>query len=126
MAPGPVRADDQEKVQGKWRTIFAEIGAKEKSKGERKELELVIEGSKFTLIEGDKKEVVHFSLDPDAKPRHIDFYRNSDKKEKVWHGIYGFDGNDIKFCWGPANAERPKDYGAKKSDHNRYLIMKRK
>jgi uncharacterized protein (TIGR03067 family) len=88
--------------------MFAEIGAKEKTKGERKETELVIEGSKFTIVEGDRKEVVHFTLDPNAKPHPIDFYRNSDKKEKVWHGIYAFDGKDLKLCWGPAGPETPQ------------------
>ena len=123
---GQARADDQERIQGSWKTLFAEIGSKEKSGPKLKETELVIEGSKFTILEGDRKEVVHFTLDPDAKPRHIDFYRASDSKEKLWHGIYAFEGKDLKLCWGPAGAERPKDFGAKKSDHNRYLVVKKK
>ena len=66
------------------------------------------------------------TVDADAKPHMIDFYKTSEKKEKIWHGIYAFDGQDLKLCWGPAGHERPKDFGAKKSDHNRYFIVKKR
>jgi uncharacterized protein (TIGR03067 family) len=113
-------------MQGAWKVTFAEVGAKEARKNALKSLAVHIDGDKFTLVEGDRKEVVHISIDADAKPRAIDFYKTSDKKEKVWHGIYAFDGDDLKLCWGPAGQDRPKDFGSARSNSNRYFIIKKK
>jgi uncharacterized protein (TIGR03067 family) len=126
LTTGSARADDQEHMQGSWRVIFAEIGGKEANKEQLKGLEVIVEGDKFTLVEGARKEVVHFSLSPDSKPKTIDFFKSTEKKEKVWLGIYAFDGKDLKLCWGPAGKDRPKEFGAKKSNQDRYFILRKK
>src|SRR5262249_33844536 len=83
LTTGTARADDQERMQGSWRVIFAEIGGKEATKEQLKGLEVIVEGDKFTLVEGpSRKEVVHFGLNSDGKPKTVDFFKSSDKKEK--------------------------------------------
>ena len=77
---------------------------------------VTVEGDKFTLVEGSKTYVVHFALSPDAKPHVIEFYKTVDKKEKMWHGIYEFEGKELKLCWGPAGRPRPKDFESSKAD----------
>jgi uncharacterized protein (TIGR03067 family) len=126
LAPGTVRADDQEKLQGAWKVVQAEVGNEKANKGQKKELEVLIEGNKLTLIEGDTKETVHFGLDPSAKTHTIDFFKTAEKKEKIWHGIYEFDGKDLKLCWGPAGHDRPKEFGVKKGSEERYYIIRKK
>ena len=87
---------------------------------------MIVDGDKFTLYEGERKEVAHFTLDGDAKPHAIDFYKGKDQKEKVWRGIYASDGKELKLCWGPAGEDRPTEFVAKKTNHNRYFVLKKK
>jgi uncharacterized protein (TIGR03067 family) len=119
--------DDQDNMQGTWKVTFAEVGTKkgktEASTAVLKTLGVVIEGDKLTLIEGGNKEVVHFALDPASK--HIDFFNFKNKKEKLYHGIYSFDGANLKLCWGPSGAPRPGDFSAHKRDRHRYYIIQK-
>jgi uncharacterized protein (TIGR03067 family) len=126
LAFGTARADDQEKLQGAWKVVQAEVGNDKATKGQKKELEVLIEGNALTLIEGDTKETVHFALEPTGKAHTIDFYKTAERKEKIWHGIYELDGKDVKLCWGPAGQERPKEFGVKKGTEQRYYIIRKK
>ena len=125
LVSGPARADHLDQFQGSWRIVAAKVG-KIKATGEVKHsLELIVEGDKLTLIEGPKKEVVHISLTPGKKSHSIDFYKSSAKKEKVWHGIYEFDGKDLKMCWGPAGHPRPHEFKTTAKTQNRYYVFRK-
>jgi uncharacterized protein (TIGR03067 family) len=122
LASGPARADDMKDMQGNWKVTGGEVGKTPLPKG----MEVIIEKDKFTLKEGSKQEVVHFVLDDTAKPHGVEFFKMGDKKEKVWHGIYEFDGKELKFCWGPAGKSRPTDFKPRKNSEDRYYILKKK
>ena len=83
---GTARA--QEKLQGTWKVSSAAVGMNQLSGKQLRGWEVIVDGDKFTLVEGTKKESVHFSVNTDVTPNTIDFYKTSAKQEKVWHGIY--------------------------------------
>jgi uncharacterized protein (TIGR03067 family) len=64
-------------------------------------------------------------LDPAAKPSAIDFFKDAGKKERIWHGIYDFDGKELKLCWGPAGEERPERFATNKKNENRNFVIKK-
>jgi uncharacterized protein (TIGR03067 family) len=123
LATGFARAGEGDRFQGTWKAIFGEIGGKEATSAQLKGFQAIVDGDKFILVEGAGKETVHFTLNPDAKPRAVDFYKGSGKKDKLWHGIYEFNGKDLKQCWGPAGGDRPKDFNSKASNQHRYFIF---
>jgi uncharacterized protein (TIGR03067 family) len=126
LAVGIARADDLAEFQGTWKVQFAEVGGKEVSKAVLKQLQVIVQGDKFTLVEGSKKEMAHILLDAKAKPSAIEFFKTSAKADKVWHGIYAFENKTIKLCWGPASADRPQTFATQKTDKNRYYILSKK
>ena len=118
-----VAADDADKMQGTWKVAYARVSGTTADAGTRAKLGVIIDGDKFTLIEPGMKESVHFTLDPKASPPHIDFWKGktaSSKGQHFWHGIYEFEGDTLKVCWGPVGAPRPKDFtgGAAKMQRN--------
>jgi uncharacterized protein (TIGR03067 family) len=121
-------ADDADKFQGTWRVTHAEIGKKVAAPSQLPGLKVIVDGDKFTLVEGDTEEVVHFSLDLTTKPRHVEFYAGPAKKVKKWHGIYTFEdkGKELKLCWGPAGADRPSRFTANEANENRYFVLRRR
>src|SRR3954470_1289200 len=120
------RADDQERMQGTWKATLARIGANQATAAQLKKIEVIVEGDKFTLVEGEKKYVVHFALTSGGKPGVVEFFKTSEKKERLWHGIYEFDGKELKLCWAPAAHERPAKFGTTKHNEDRYFVLKKK
>ena len=80
-----------------------------------------IDGTNLTFTEGDKTEKVFFELNPDARPRRIEFFQVKNKKKglKNYHGIYEFDGEQLKLCWGPAGKARPTAFKTKGANERR-------
>jgi len=126
LVVGLARADDVDKMQGSWQVISVKVGKVVPPKSVLKDLQVIVDGNKFTLVEGAKREVVHFVLDPTAKPPSIEFYKNPTKADKLYHGIYQFEGGNLRLCWGPAGQERPHEFETSKSDQNRLYVLKKK
>jgi uncharacterized protein (TIGR03067 family) len=118
------RADHMDKMQGTWKVVKgSKVGEKAVPDG----MTVVIEKDKFTLKEPGKTEVVHFVLDMPAKPHGVEFFKASDKKEKVWHGIYKFEGDSkIVLSWGPAGKKRPHEFEPRKDSEDRLYILEKK
>jgi uncharacterized protein (TIGR03067 family) len=125
LAAAPARADDdKDKMQGTWKVIKAVAGKERAGKEDKDKMEVVVDGKNFTLTVGDAKETAHFVLDTEKKPHHIDFLEGG--KTKTWHGIYEWDGKDLKLCWGPAGEKRPTDFGVRDKIDDRYYILRKK
>jgi RNA polymerase sigma factor (sigma-70 family) len=111
-------ADDAAKVkaelkkfQGTWVDIYAEkAGKKQEEVGEH---ELKFDGETFSVADhGQVQEKGTFKLDPSKNPKEIDLrIRDRNDEEKTGLGIYTWDGENLKFCWGePGDEKRPTDF----------------
>jgi uncharacterized protein (TIGR03067 family) len=121
----PALADDQDRFQGTWKIASVEVGKKTVTGKALKQMRVTIEGDKLSLKEGEKTEVVHFTLNETKTPHHIDFYKTSAKKDRVWHGIYEFTDSGVRMCWGPAGEPRPKDHTTSSKNKNRVYVLKK-
>jgi uncharacterized protein (TIGR03067 family) len=125
LAGRPVRADDQDDLQGTWRATFAEVGGVEATPAQQKRISVSIKGNAFTLNEGGGSETVYFRLNQKAKPRVIEFWRKNQEGKTLWHGIYQFDGTNLRICWGPAGQARPRTFNSKASNEHRWYVFRR-
>jgi len=128
LAPGAARADELDNMQGTWRITYAAVGNKVANAKQLKAMSVLIDGNKFTLIEGaGQKEVVHFTPYPRRKPREVEFKRGKGDAKLLWHGIYELEGEKTRFrlCWGPAGANRPRSFEAKRRDDHRLFILEK-
>jgi uncharacterized protein (TIGR03067 family) len=125
LSHSPARADDKDRFQGTWKVTYAAYGDKVATPAQLRNMTVTIEGNKFTYMDGDLKEVVHFSLKPNEKPyKVIEFFRGPADNKLHWHGVYEFSQGKIKLCWGPAEADRPRSFSPKK-DQRFYTIEKK-
>jgi uncharacterized protein (TIGR03067 family) len=127
LAPAAARADDLDTMQGKWQVIHAAVGAKVATASQMKSMSVTVEGNKFTLVT-DKKEVVHFTPYSKRSPKEVEFKRGKGDAKLLWHGIYELEGKNqrLRLCWGPAGADRPKSFEAKRRDDHRLFILEKK
>jgi RNA polymerase sigma-70 factor (ECF subfamily) len=124
-------ADDAAKVkaelkkfQGNWVDIYAEkAGKKQEEVGDH---ELKFDGETFGVADhGRVQEKGTFKLDPSKNPKEIDLrIRDRNDEEKTGLGIYTWDGENLKFCWGePGGEKRPTDFTTR--DGGVLVIVKR-
>jgi uncharacterized protein (TIGR03067 family) len=126
LVSGDARADELRDMQGTWRVVEAQAGGAVANQKQLDEMRVVIDGNKFTLVEPSRTYNVHFFLDSSANPHEVDFYKDAKKQEKLWLGIYDFDGKEMKICWGSVGAERPKEFEVKKGTDQRYFVIRKK
>jgi RNA polymerase sigma factor (sigma-70 family) len=111
-------ADDDAKVKaelkkfkGTWVDIYAEkAGKKQEQVGDH---ELKFDGETFSVADhGQVHEKGTIKLDPSKDPKEIDLrIRDKNNEEKTVLGIYTWDGENLKFCWGePGGEKRPTDF----------------
>jgi RNA polymerase sigma factor (sigma-70 family) len=114
----PAAADDDPKAkaelkrfQGTWVDIYAEkAGKKQEQVGDH---ELKFDGETFSVSDhGQVHENGTIKLDPSKKPKEIDLrIRDKNNEEKTVLGIYTWDGENLKLCWGePGGEARPMDF----------------
>jgi uncharacterized protein (TIGR03067 family) len=126
-SPGLARADDFDRMQGAWRATYAAVGDKVANKNQLKGIGVVVDGTKFTLNEGAVSESAHLHLDPEATPRVVEFRQGKEKETKLlYHGIYQFEEDKLKICWGPAGAPRPGRFETDKKNDRRLFILEKK
>jgi uncharacterized protein (TIGR03067 family) len=123
---GNGRADDVDKLQGKWQVSYAAVGNNVANPQQLRKMSVIIEGDKFTLDEGSKRETVHFSLNPGAKLPEIDFREGKKKQVKaLYYGIYRFNKGKLNLCWGPSGETRPHHFATDgKNDHRLFTLEK--
>jgi RNA polymerase sigma factor (sigma-70 family) len=99
------------KFQGTWVDIFAEkAGTKQEQVGDH---QLKFDGESFSVADhGEVQEKGTIKLDPTRKPKEIDLrIRDKNDEEKTVLGIYTWDGENLKLCWGePGGQKRPTDF----------------
>jgi uncharacterized protein (TIGR03067 family) len=67
-----------------------------------------------------------FSIDPSQKPKTIDYQViDGPTKGRKHLGIYEFDGEQLKFCFGSPDAPRPSEFVSKSGDGRTNTVWKR-
>jgi uncharacterized protein (TIGR03067 family) len=126
LVSGDARADELKEMQGTWKVVEAQVGGAVANQKKLDEMKVVIDGNKFTLVEPARTYNVHFLLDSSANPQEVDFYKDAKRKEKLWLGIYDFDGKEMNLCWASVGGDRPKEFEVKKGTDQRYFVIRKK
>ena len=111
-------ADDAAKVktelkkfQGTWVDVYAEkAGQKQEQVGDHR---LKFDGETFSVADHDRvQEKGTIKLNPSKNPMEIDLrFQDRNNEEKTVLGIYTWDGENLKLCWGePGGGTRPRDF----------------
>jgi uncharacterized protein (TIGR03067 family) len=133
LALGPVLkaaqgdSETKDELQGRWKLIQVEKeGKSHKVKPKTTEFfELKFKGNKVTtLFNEDRTEEGTYKIDPDKKPRTIDFMpMTSDDKGKTLLGIYEIKGDKLKVCVAePEVKKRPTKFETKSEEIVVYVL----
>ena len=127
----PVAADDKKdgakfdpaRLVGNWEYKSGEIAGK-KLEGDSLKPKIKITRETITIGEGDMLFEFKYTVDAKASPANIDLTMtkspfNMDMKAK---GIVAFEGEDVKLCYAPADAERPTKFDGAKAH---YFVLKK-
>jgi RNA polymerase sigma factor (sigma-70 family) len=112
------------KFKGIWVDIYVEKGGEKEKQEKLGEHFLEFDGETFTHShDGHVEEKGTIKLDPSKNPKEIDLeFKQGNKEGKTALGIYTWDGENLKLCFGePGSGTRPTDFDAKPQD--RFLVI---
>jgi RNA polymerase sigma factor (sigma-70 family) len=106
------------RLEGEWSMVSGEIGGQPLPAEFLKDAKRLGKGNETTVIIGGMiffKAVI--TIDPAKQPKTIDYaMTEGPSKGKTQHGIYEWDGNTVRFCFGDPDKERPTDFTTKMGD----------
>jgi uncharacterized protein (TIGR03067 family) len=135
MAMPLARAQDSEavkkdvaKLQGEWSMVSGSADGSAMPDAMRESAKRVCKEDETTVtIGGLVLMKAKFTIDPSRKPKTIDYQMiDGQTKGKKQLGIYEFEGETVKFCFGSPGSERPPDFTSKPGDGRTLSVWKRK
>jgi uncharacterized protein (TIGR03067 family) len=121
---------DQQKMQGTWQTLKAQIGGMDLPDDVVRNLKIVVKGNTMTVV--GVPDIIQqygegtFLLDPSTKPKSIDFkVLKGDKKGDGPEGIYDLNGDDLRLCFQLVGKDRPTEFVTKEGQNRGMLVLKR-
>jgi uncharacterized protein (TIGR03067 family) len=118
---------DMEKMQGDWAAVSMVRDGMPFPKDDAQ--------SFFRTVKGDKYTVFHFSeavnqgtftIDASKKPKTMDVLpERTDDKSKAILGIYEFEGDKLKVCFGAPGKDRPAEFESKEGSGNALTVWER-
>ena len=120
--------DDRDRIQDTWVTISFEVNGQGAPPEAVKEIRTVFKDKDYVQKKGDEVlEEGTFTLDPDKKPRQIDFTIGKGQDQgKDQFGIYELDGDTLKICVAAPGAEvRPTEFKTGPESQTVLVVMKR-
>jgi uncharacterized protein (TIGR03067 family) len=129
--PGPA-GDEQDQLRGTWRIVTMEyngnkVTAKDFEERRYPKAALIILRDKVILgLVGGESIDLPYRLDTTKDPHWIDLTISAGPdKGKVLRGIYHRDGEELKFCHGAPNEERPREFATRAGTRQTYFFLKR-
>ena len=120
VAANPARDDakkDKDLFQGTWKAVSGEMGGQEMSEDALKQanVKLTFKEDKYTYKGASENEEGKIKLNPDKKPKAIDFIiETGNYKGKTQLGIYIFEDGKLKICVAHGgDTERPAQFKTK-------------
>jgi uncharacterized protein (TIGR03067 family) len=106
---------DLKALQGTWRLVAGEIGARKMTPEELKESKLVFKGHRYTVRRGNGPTVAgSFVIDSAKDPKTINITdSNGPYKGKTLLGIYALNDDELKECFAPPGEARPMKFATK-------------
>ncbi len=130
----PTAAEDKDalkadlaQLQGEWSMVSGTADGQAMPEAMLASAKRVCEGDVTTVRVGDQIIMkAKFTLDPTKKPKTIDYdVLDGPTKGKKHLGIYEFDGDRVKFCFGAPDADRPKEFASQVGDGRTFSVWKR-
>jgi uncharacterized protein (TIGR03067 family) len=120
--------DDRDRIQDTWVTVSFEVNGQGAPSEAVKDIRTVFKDKDYIQKKGDEVlEEGTFTLDPDKKPRQIDFKIGTGQDQgKDQFGIYELDGDTLKICVAAPGAEvRPTDFKTGPESQTALVVMRR-
>jgi len=109
---------DQEKLQGTWQMVRAEVAGKEVS-------QIALRDTRMRISK-DSSSLGTFRLDPTKEPKAIDMTPAfGPNKGKTVLGIYEIEGDDLKICVAMPGKERPTEFTTKSGSGHALDVYRR-
>jgi uncharacterized protein (TIGR03067 family) len=118
---------DLVRMQGEWSMVSGEIDGTALPEDSVKGARRVTKDDETTVtIDGRVFMKAKFTLDPEKKPRAIDYRMlEGATKGKTQLGIYEFDGDTVKFCFAAPGKDRPTDFTTKEGSGRVLSVWKK-
>jgi len=129
VTPATGAVSDQERLQGAWEVVSAEVAGMQAPAAEVKGARLTISGTTCTRqktgqAQGERDS---FKLDPNKTPKTIDLtIEEGPSKGQTGLGIYELNGDQLKLCLGRAGLpNRPTAFASPKGSDAQYVVLRR-
>jgi uncharacterized protein (TIGR03067 family) len=118
---------DQVQLQGEWMMVSGTADGQAMPDAFLTTAKRVCMGDETTVhIGGQLVMKAKFTLDPTQNPKTIDYLAlDGLTKGKKHLGIYELNGDQVKFCFGSPDAERPKEFSSNLGDGRTLSVWKR-
>jgi uncharacterized protein (TIGR03067 family) len=112
LSPAVGGADAKDdKMDGTWLPVTAEIAGQPFPEEVRKSMSLVIEGDKYTVTVGKNMDRGTVKRNPSAKPKAMDITgTDGPNKGKTFLAIYEHKGDTLRVCYDLSGKKRPTEF----------------
>jgi len=127
VTPATGAVSDQERLQGAWEVVSAEVGGMQAPAAEVKGARLTISGTTCTRQKTGQAQGERDRLDPNKTPKTIDLtIEEGPSKGQTGLGIYELNGDQLKLCLGrPGLPNRPTAFASPKGSDAQYVVLRR-
>ena len=118
--------EDRKRIQGAWDVMSVTDGGRAVPAEKLKGAQIILTKDELiAIMEGEKKVIGTYTLNPSEKPKHIDLKTEG---KYVMKGIYELDGNSLKLCFNedPTGARATAFESKKGSPNDLLFVLKRK
>jgi len=127
MSDEKAAQSDLARLQGEWTMVSGEIQGEAMPDEIRTTARRVAKENETTVTVGGQLFMkAKFTLDPAKTPKTIDYEMTGGPTEgKKQLGIYEFDGEQVRFCFGSPGKERPTEFKTGAGDGRTLSVWKR-